>query len=148
MSVYQPVGDTVALTVLAYQLYKKGYSVAKHAPDEFRALLEELDVFKRTVWQVQRSLKNSNESLGEDIITICTNVLVKDFQPLVLKYEKLGAYSQSSAPFWADTKIEQLSPNADSTGFDGFNSQQIKMPSRRPIRGWIELKVHFRHGSP
>lgn len=90
MSAFQPVGDTVALTLLAYQLYRKGYQVAKSAPDEFRALLGELNVFKQTVWQVQKATKDSGETLGEDIIAICTNVLVLDFQPLVLKYEKLG----------------------------------------------------------
>ena len=55
MSAFQPVGDTVALTLLAYQLYRKGYQVAKSAPDEFRALLGELNVFKQTVWQVQKA---------------------------------------------------------------------------------------------
>ncbi|CAD6566113.1 MAG: hypothetical protein ASARMPREDX12_007549 [Alectoria sarmentosa] len=50
---YSPIGDTIALTKLAYALYSRVIVVARDAPEQFEALLQDLDTYKRVLYRIR-----------------------------------------------------------------------------------------------
>lgn len=87
-----PVGDTLALTRLIWDLYSKGYAVARDAPKEFQDLLEDLRLLRLVLWFIRDQVTSDERSCSEathQTLRRCFDVL-SDFQALVAKYEKLG----------------------------------------------------------
>ena len=50
---YSPIGDTVALTKLAYTLYSRVIVVARDAPEQFAELLQDLDLYKSILYRIK-----------------------------------------------------------------------------------------------
>lgn len=92
----QPIGDTIALVTLAWNIYFKGYAVARDAPQEFQELLDDLLQVKRILWHIHKKVErdvNSNDEFSRKILPPllrrCFLTLYK-IEALVAKYEKLG----------------------------------------------------------
>jgi hypothetical protein len=78
------VGDAVVLVKLAYGLYENGYLVARHAPDEFRELLEELRLIKKILFGIQARFRrdgSSDDQLTEQVLDKC-HAALHGFEPL------------------------------------------------------------------
>ena len=91
MSAFQPVGDSFAIAKFAYDLYSKGFVVARHAPEEFRVLLKEIDAIKNLLGHIQSQLKDGEEfdERTKKSLELCYLDLQR-FKPLLNRYEKLG----------------------------------------------------------
>lgn len=90
---YSPVGDTVALTNLAYTLYTKVYAVAKNAPEQFGELSHELNIFKVVLFRIRDQVRRDTDSeYGKpvkDVLERCFQTL-RGVRDLTAKYENLG----------------------------------------------------------
>ena len=89
---FQPVGDSVTIARLAYDLYSKGFLVARHAPEDFRVLLKELKIIKNLLGLVQAKLRNNDDlfdNYAGEVLQHCREALL-EFKPLVIKYEMLA----------------------------------------------------------
>ena len=90
---YSPIGDTIALTKLAYTLYSRVIIVARHAPDQFDDLIRDLDVYKRVLYRIQSRVEDaSDKSYGvavHNVLAECFRALHR-LGALTTKYENLG----------------------------------------------------------
>lgn len=96
---YSPIGDTIALTKLAYTLYSRVVVVARDAPEQFEALSQDLDVYKRVLYRIrsQTDLENdsSNSATVQKVLNHCFSTLY-GLRELTTKYENLGELGLSS----------------------------------------------------
>ena len=94
---FSPIGDTVAVTKLAYELYNKGVVVAQSAPEEYRSLIQEVKALKNILGRIRARVIDNPEYYDEDLkntFRLCSDALL-EFKPLVIKYEKLGDHDVS-----------------------------------------------------
>ena len=90
---YSPIGDTIALTKLAYTLYSRVVVVARNAPEQFEELQLDLDIYKRVLYRIRSQIEHDGDSSYSDIVQ---NVLTRCFRTLyglrdlTSKYENLG----------------------------------------------------------
>ena len=78
------VGDAIVLVKLAYTLYEDGFLVARHAPDEFRELLEELRLIKKILFGIQARFRrdgSSEDRLTEQVLDKC-HAALHAFEPM------------------------------------------------------------------
>ena len=98
---YSPIGDTIALTKLAYTLYSRVIVVARDAPEQFDALLQDLDVYKRVLYRIRSQIGHENDpshsAAVENVLNHCFSTLY-GLRELTTKYENLGGYGLSSLP--------------------------------------------------
>lgn len=89
------VGDALQITRFAWDLYNKGFIVARDAPEDFRGLLEQLLLLKDVLWIVQSKVDKDREVYGDHTRRILEGCFVSlsKFQVLIAKYEKLGMFS-------------------------------------------------------
>lgn len=96
---YSPIGDTIALTKLAYTLYSKVIVVARDAPEQFEALLKDLDVYKNVLYRIRRQTDHSRDPSYrvalQAVLEPCFRTLY-GLRDLTTKYENLGDYDLSS----------------------------------------------------
>lgn len=106
---YSPIGDTIALTKLAYTLYSRVIVVATDAPEQFQALLQDLDVYKKVLYRVKNRIEDSSDpDYGvdvQDVLNRCFSTLY-GLRDLTIKYENLGEY---------DSKASRISSFADGS---------------------------------
>ena len=97
---YSPIGDTIALTKLAYALYSKVIVVARDAPEQFEALLQDLDIYKKVLYRIQSQTDHDNDpSHGvavQDVLNRCFHTLY-GLRDLTTKYENLGQCGPSAS---------------------------------------------------
>ena len=86
---YSPVGDTVAIINIAWQIYNKIYVVARDAPQEYRTLLADLRVFSDQLKTIRARFESSDDAPTEPL----REVLQRSSQTLVDFKEKLAKYS-------------------------------------------------------
>ena len=92
---YSPIGDTIALMKLAYTLYSRVIVVARDAPEQFKALLQDLDVYKSVLYRIRSQTDRGSDPTYNDAVH---NILIRCFQTLyelrdlTTKYENLGEY--------------------------------------------------------
>ena len=90
---YSPVGDTVALTKLAYNVYNKVYTVARDAPQQFAELSQDLKIFKAVLHHINKQLvRDTDQQYGapvKDVLERCFRTL-RGLRELTSKYENLG----------------------------------------------------------
>ena len=101
------IGDVLAVTKMAWNLYHSCYVVARDAPDDFRLLVNELGALQgvlRTLRDDVNSDKDFLEKLGEQkkvalerCIAGCYDSLRK-VEELVLKYREIGL--SDGIQFW------------------------------------------------
>ena len=96
---YSPIGDTIALTKLAYTLYSRVIIVARDAPEQFEELLEDLNVYKKVLYRIGGQLDQASDpSYTEnlrDALNRCFHTLY-DLRDLTTKYDNLGEHYLSS----------------------------------------------------
>lgn len=96
---YSPIGDTIALTKLAYTLYSRVIVVAREAPVQFEALLQDLDVYKRVLYRIKSQKDQDSDTphgaAVQDVLNHCFNTLY-GLRDLTTKYENLGKCDLSS----------------------------------------------------
>ena len=85
-----PIADFLTIAKVAWDLYTKGYAVARSAPKEFRQLLKELDSFRRILYYFGEATKD--RELDETLLSCLDNCAeaLEDFESLVEKFERLG----------------------------------------------------------
>ncbi|KAL8815669.1 MAG: hypothetical protein Q9223_005217 [Gallowayella weberi] len=86
------VGDILQLSRLAAELYKKGWVVARQAPQEFRDLVHDLLLLKDILFIIHRKVTGESILYGdptEKVLRRCCDTL-EEFSGLVAKYEKLA----------------------------------------------------------
>ncbi len=90
---YSPIGDTVALTKLAYTLYSRVIVVARDAPEQFAELLQDLDVYKSILYRIKSQIDHAKDpSYGvaaQPVLNRCFHTLY-GLRDLTTKYENLG----------------------------------------------------------
>ena len=92
---YSPIGDTIALMKLAYTLYSRVIVVARDAPEQFKALLQDLDVYKSVLYRIRSQTDHGSDPVYNDAVH---NILIRCFhtlyelRDLTTKYENLGEY--------------------------------------------------------
>ena len=98
---YSPIGDTIALTKLAYTLYSRVIVVARDAPGQFEALLRDLDAYKNVLYRIRNRVDHDSDPSCSDavvgILDRCFHTLY-GLRDLTTKYENLGVYSSSTCP--------------------------------------------------
>ena len=105
------IGDLLAVTKLAWDLYHNCFLVAREAPDEFRQLVDELATLQSILRSLRDDVHSDNsflERMGENkkqmlakCLTSCTDTLNK-LQRLTIKYRKLVA--EDGMQFWKKMK--------------------------------------------
>lgn len=90
---YSPIGDTIAVTNLAYNLYTRVYVVARDAPEQFGELARDLQIFKNVLYQVREQVGRDTDStystIVQKVLRRCSDTL-RGLRDLTVKYEKLG----------------------------------------------------------
>lgn len=89
---FSPIGDTLAITRLAWDLYSRGYAVARDASAEFKSLLADLRLLKLVLWYIRDKVTRGGKSCSDSTLATlhdCFRTL-NDFEALVGKFEKLG----------------------------------------------------------
>lgn len=96
---YSPIGDTIALTKLAYTLYSRVIVVARDAPEQFEALSRDLDVYKRVLYRIRSQIDHDDDpsysGALHNVLNHCFSTLYR-LRDLTTKYENLGEYYLSS----------------------------------------------------
>lgn len=97
---YSPVGDTIAVTKLAYSVYSKVYIVARDAPEQFGELSRDLQTLKSILFRVRDLVnRDADSSYGTEIQNVlrrCFDTL-RGLRDLMAKYERLGTNQYMSA---------------------------------------------------
>ena len=89
---FSPIGDTLALTRLAWDLYSRGYAVARDASKEFKLLLADFRLLKLVLWYIRDKVTRDGKSCSHSTLETlhgCFRTLY-EFEALVAKFEKLG----------------------------------------------------------
>ncbi|KAL8824382.1 MAG: hypothetical protein Q9191_005094 [Dirinaria sp. TL-2023a] len=89
MSGLSPIGDTIALTTLAYKLYQKGYLVARDAPRHVRDLVQEVETIKTILYTITDQVKQEPSPAITRVLGNCFETL-SEFGALIEKYEILS----------------------------------------------------------
>ena len=90
---YSPIGDTVAVVKLAYNLYSRFIVVARDAPEQLAGLSNEFLAIKEVLWHVKEQLGRSDDSnYGGAVRATLLSCLetLRGLQQLTAKYENLG----------------------------------------------------------
>lgn len=84
-----PISDTLAVTALAYSLYKDVIKVAADAPQQFRDLSRDLQMIKGVLYHISRENDTKYGTAVRNVLKTCLETL-REFKSLTVKYEKLG----------------------------------------------------------
>ena len=84
-----PISDTLAVTNLAYSLYKDVIKVAADAPQQFKDLSRDLQMIKGVLYHISRGNDTNYGTPVRDVLKTCFETL-REFRSLTVKYEKLG----------------------------------------------------------
>ena len=84
-----PISDTLAVTTLAYSLYKDVIKVAADAPQQFRDLSRDLQMIKGVLYHISRENDTNYGIAVSNVLKTCFETL-REFRSLTLKHEKLG----------------------------------------------------------
>lgn len=109
------VGDFIAVSQLAWNLYRYCYVVSRGAPQEFQLLLQEITTLSQSIKLLELEAQDPNSTLvrsGEDRIRMVkemmsrVEVTLKELEKHAKKYEKLGDSSRSKVrkQLWAKFK--------------------------------------------
>lgn len=97
------VGDFLAVSELAWNLYRYCYVVAKGAPEDFRMLLQEITALSQSIRLLEEEAKNPESTLmrsGDARIRMVREMIarveitLKELDKFAKKYEKLGEAKQ------------------------------------------------------
>lgn len=98
------VGDFIAVTELAWNLYRYCYVIARGAPQEFQHLVQEIATLSQSIQLLQEEAKNPNSTLvrsGDDRIRMVKEMIkrlevtLKELEVYAKKYAKLGDTSRA-----------------------------------------------------
>ena len=89
---YSPVGDTVAIINITWQVYNKIYVVARDAPREYRELLADLRVFSDQVKIIRDRFEGSTDAPAGSLRAVLRNSsrTLVEFKEKLAKYSDLG----------------------------------------------------------
>ena len=92
---FSPLGDTLAVVNLAYNLYNRVIVVARDAPEQFNELSRELQVIKGVLFhignQVIRDSDPASNAAVRDVLLGCCETF-RGLRDLIAKYENLGRW--------------------------------------------------------
>lgn len=126
------VGDFLAVSQLAWNLYRYCYVVARGAPQEFQLLLQEITTLSQSIKLLELEAQNPNSTLvrsGEDRIRMVkemmsrVEVTLKELEKHAKKYEKLGESSRSKVrkQLWVKFKW-----SIDASDLDALRNKVIQ----------------------
>lgn len=116
---YSPIGDTIALTKLAYTLYSRVIVVARDAPEQFEALSRDLDVYKRVLYRIRSQIDHDDDpsysGALHNVLNHCFSTLYR-LRDLTTKYENLT---------WSDRGVffKRISWAKDQDVIKGFREK-------------------------
>ena len=84
---FSPIGDTIAVVKLAYELYNRFIIVARDAPDSLKALFRDLQRIKGILFLIHNH--SSHSATVRDVLSECFRTL-RELRDLTDKYENLG----------------------------------------------------------
>lgn len=126
------VGDFLAVTELAWNLYRYCYVVSRGAPQEFQLLLQEITTLSQSIQLLQEEAKDPNSTLvrsGEGRILMVQEMIsrvvvtLEELQKHAKKYEKLGDNSRAKRKqLWDKFKWSVDATNLDSLRNKVFHS--------------------------
>lgn len=135
------VGDFIAVTELAWNLYRYCYVVSRGAPQEFQLLLQEITTLSQSIQLLQEAAKDPNSILarsGEARIVMIKELIsrvvatLQELRKHAQKYERLGDNSRANRKqLWDKFKWSLDASNLDSLRNKVFG------PSR--FSGWFML---------
>lgn len=118
------VGDFLAVTELAWNLYRYCYVVARGAPQEFQLLLQEITSLSQSIQLLQEEAKDPNSTLvraGDARIIMVkemmgrVEVTLRELEKHAKKYEKLGDSTRAKRKqMWSKFKWSVDATNLDS----------------------------------
>ena len=91
---YSPVGDTVALINITWQVYNKVWVVLRDAPKEYSKLLADLRVFSDQVKIIRDRFDGNRDAPAEQlraVLKVSSQTLV-EFKEKLAKYSDLGNF--------------------------------------------------------
>lgn len=93
---YSPVGDTVAIINIAWQVYNKVYVVARDAPKEYRNLLADLRLFSDQVKSIRDHFEGTKDAPTESLRVVLqrSSRTLIDFKETLAKYSDLGMLAE------------------------------------------------------
>ena len=89
---YSPVGDTVAIIHITWQVYNKVYVVARDAPKEYSRLLADLRVFSDQLKIIRDRFEGNIDAPAESLRTVLkrSTLTLVEFKEKLAKYNDLG----------------------------------------------------------
>lgn len=89
---YSPVGDTVAIIKIAWQVYNKVYVVARDAPKEYSKLLADLRLFSDQVKIIHDRFEGTKDASTQSLRVVLQNASTTliEFKEKLAKYSDLG----------------------------------------------------------
>ncbi|RPB07542.1 hypothetical protein P167DRAFT_495646 [Morchella conica CCBAS932] len=125
------VGDFIAVSQLAWNLYRYCYVVSRGAPQEFQLLLQEITTLSQSIKLLELEAQDPNSTLvrsGEDRIRMVkemmsrVEVTLKELEKHAKKYEKLGDSSRSKVrkQLWAKFKW-----SVDASDLDALRNKLV-----------------------
>ena len=90
------IGDTIAVTQLAYKLYQKGFLIARDAPKHIRDLIKDVETIKHVLFLVKDKVNQEPGSASyskaiRQVLHQCFETL-SEFGALIEKYEILCTF--------------------------------------------------------
>lgn len=130
------VGDFLAVSELAWNLYRYCYVVARGAPQDFQLLLQEITALSQSIQLLQEEAKDPNSTLvrsGEDRVRMVKEMMVrveetlKELEKYAKKYAKLGDTTRGKRKqLWEKFKW--------TTDASGMNSLRNKVGDKAPCK--------------
>lgn len=123
MSLGFGVGDFLAVSELAWKLYRNCYVVARGAPQEFQLLLQEITTLCQSINLLKEEAKDPESTLvrsGEARIKIVHELIGRvmltlgELEDTAKKYAKLGDPKGKRKQFWAKIKWSIEAPDLES----------------------------------
>lgn len=125
------VGDFLAVSELAWNLYRYCYVVARGAPQEFQLLLQEITSLSQSIQLLQEEAKDPNSTLvrsGDARIVMVkemmgrVEVTLRELEKHAKKYEKLGDNTRAKRKqIWSKFKW-----SVDATNLDSLRNKVIQ----------------------
>lgn len=122
------VGDFLAVSELAWNLYRYCYVVARGAPQDFQLLLQEITALSQSITLLQEEAKDPNSTLmrsGEDRVRMVremmarVEVTLRELEKHAKKYAKLGDTTRAKRKqVW-----DKFKWSVDASSLDGLRNK-------------------------
>lgn len=132
LSGYSPIGDTIALANLAYNVYAKVFAVGKIAPEQMGELSQDLRIYRVVLFRIRDQARNQ---VGSDYDIRVRDMLDMSFQTLreirllTIKYECISKHDlKANIHNDVSTLIHRKVKACVGYGSDAFSGPKTEPP--------------------